>query len=416
MRRLTLALSAVLLSTAVALVASLFALPEVSKADRMASRGSLSAQEWQKSAGRAQYHNEDHIRAGSSHYATPTRLKAKPLKTDYYDFYDRWFAQDSDAPEALQAGDAVSEGSAPAPRAPAEALSAMEPSEAYSQVVDNASPRRFSARGWKVRSGVAPSHGEDFSYAWPARDPAPARFRVRIPATDYYTVYARWPTARGNNAATRFGISASSGVKWTEVDQRRDGGMWVRLGAYEMESGNRHAVRVSGDAKTEGRVVADAVMVVRGTQTAPPQGGGDTANKRGPDDGAMAGSARVKGLEVVRRARAHIGTPYRHSPPLPCQALRSEDCSCLTKTVFSKWLTLPDDPVEQWRMGESVAKPDLLPGDLVYFKEAGKANPITHVAIYSGSNNIIHASTYWGHVVERPMEQVSGYYGAKRLS
>jgi probable lipoprotein NlpC len=67
-------------------------------------------------------------------------------------------------------------------------------------------------------------------------------------------------------------------------------------------------------------------------------------------------------------------------------------------------------------MGERVAKSDLLPGDLVFFKEAGKANPITHVAIYSGSNNIIHASTYWGHVVERPLDQVSGYYGAKRLS
>jgi hypothetical protein len=28
---------------------------------------------------------------------------------------------------------------------------------------------------------------------------------------------------------------------------------------------------------------------------------------------------------------------------------------------------------------------------------------------------MIHASSYWGRVVERPMEHVSGYYGAKRL-
>jgi cell wall-associated NlpC family hydrolase len=415
-RRLTLALSAVLLSTAVALVVSLFALPEVSKADMIASRESASVQDWQESAGRAQYHNEDHIRAGSSQYVTPTRLKAKPPQTDYYAFYDRWFAQDGNTSEVLQAGDVVSEGSAPAPRAPAEALAAMEPSEAYSQVVDNASPQRFSARGWKEKPGGAPSYGKDYSYAWPASDPAPARFNVRIPATDYYTVYARWPAARGNNAATRFGISTSSGLKWTEVDQRRDGGMWVRLGAFEMETSNQRAVRISGDAKTEGRVVADAIMVVRGTQSAPIQGDRGTATESGPDEGTMAGSGRLKSLEVVRRARAHIGTPYRHSPPLPCQAFRSEDCSCLTKTVFSKWLTLPDDPVEQWRMGESVAKSDLLPGDLVFFKEAGEANPITHVAVYSGSDNIIHASTYWDHVVERPMEHVSGYYGAKRFS
>jgi hypothetical protein len=395
-RRLTLALSAVFLCTAVALVASHFALSETSKADRIASGGSFPGV---------------YAPAGSAQYATPTRVE--PPETDYYSFYDHWLAQQGDAPEVPQTGDAVSEGSTPEVQASAEALSAMKPSKAYSQVVDNASPRRFSARGWEERSGIAPSHGKDFSYAWPQRDPATARFRVRIPAKDYYTVYARWPAARGNNSGTRFGILTSSGTRWTEVDQRKDGGMWVRLGEYEMEAGYRHAVRISGGAKTEGRVVADAIMVVRGTQTAPPRG---DAARRESDGGATVGSGLLKGPEVVRRARAHIGTPYRHSPPLPCQAFRSEDCSCLTSTVFSKWLTLPDDPVAQWRMGESVAKSDLLPGDLVFFKEAGEANPITHVAIYSGSNNIIHASTYWGHVVERPMEQVSGYYGAKRLS
>ncbi len=149
----------------------------------------------------------------------------------------------------------------------------MKPSRTYSQVVDNASQRRFFARGWQKKSGIVPAYGKDFGFAWPQRDPATARFRMRIPATDRYTVYARWPAARGNNEATRFGVSTSSGIEWTEVDQRRDGAMWVRLGAYEMEEGNRRAVRVSGEAKTEGRVVVDAIMVVRGAQAAPPQGG-----------------------------------------------------------------------------------------------------------------------------------------------
>jgi cell wall-associated NlpC family hydrolase len=76
---------------------------------------------------------------------------------------------------------------------------------------------------------------------------------------------------------------------------------------------------------------------------------------------------------------------------------------------------MPDNPVEQWNVGRSVEKSDLRPGDLVFFKEAGEGYPITHVGIYSGSGNIIHASTYWGQVVERPMQYVSGYYGARRL-
>jgi cell wall-associated NlpC family hydrolase len=77
---------------------------------------------------------------------------------------------------------------------------------------------------------------------------------------------------------------------------------------------------------------------------------------------------------------------------------------------------LPDDPIGQWNVGRSVERSELRAGDLVFFKEAGEGYPITHVAVYSGSGNIIHASTYWGQVVERPMKYVGGYYGAKRLS
>ena len=76
---------------------------------------------------------------------------------------------------------------------------------------------------------------------------------------------------------------------------------------------------------------------------------------------------------------------------------------------------MPDDPVTQWNYGLNVAKSDLRPGDLVFFKEDGPSYPISHVGIYSGRGNIVHASSYWGGVVERPMEYIDGYYGAKRL-
>ncbi|MCA1687458.1 MAG: NlpC/P60 family protein [Actinobacteria bacterium] len=315
--------------------------------------------------------------------------------------YSHLPAQEESAPEVLEAegSSPVSEGSISQTRAPAEARSIMEPPEPYSQIIDNASSARFSAPGWEERTGGAQYHGKDYSYVEPSEVGPPARFRVEIPATDHYTVYARWPTLKGNNPATRFGVGTASGIKWIKVDQRRDGGMWVRLGAYEMEAGNYYAVQVSG-YRAKGRVVADAVMVVRGTQMAP------------PDTGA---GAQARGDDVVHRARNHIGTPYVHSPPGSCEAHRSEDCSCLTSLVYDKWLSMTDHPVEQWEYGREVEKSNLRPGDLVFFKEAGPSNPITHVAIYSGRGNIIHASAYWGEVVERPMEHVSGYYGAKRL-
>jgi cell wall-associated NlpC family hydrolase len=197
-----------------------------------------------------------------------------------------------------------------------------------------------------------------------------------------------------------------------EVDQRKDGGTWVRLGAYRMEESDRYSIQVSGRSKADGRIVADAVMVVAGTQAAP-QDPNDSATGGGGGTPVIGGD--VVASEVIERARMHLGTTYMHSPPMPCQAYQSEDCSCFTSLVFSKWVSMPDNPIDQWQFGHYVEKSDLRPGDLVFFKEAGPDQPITHVAIYSGGGNIIDASAYWGHVVEKPMKYVDGYYGARRL-
>jgi cell wall-associated NlpC family hydrolase len=390
-RWLILALSAVCLSGGAAVWVLLFVASESALSER---RG--------ESAVAAQYDGEGAGHARPPRGATPVRSGVEDANTDYDTDYARWLEQENNALEAsgLGSSDPVSEGSISGSSAPAEELSIMQPPEPYSQVVDNASPGRFSEVGWKKSTGgKARYYGKDYSYVDPSEAGYPARFRVEIPATDHYTVYARWPAAEGNNAATRFGVSTTSGIEWIKVDQRIDGGMWVRLGAYEMEAGNRYAVQVSG-YRAKGRVVADSVMVVRGTQVTPP--------------GADAGS-QARGGAVVQRARNHIGTPYVHSPPGSCEARRSEDCSCLTSLVYGEWLEMPDHPVEQWEYGREVERSNLRPGDLVFFKEAGISDPITHVGIYSGRGNMIHASSYWGRVVERPMEHVSGYYGAKRL-
>jgi cell wall-associated NlpC family hydrolase len=405
MYRLQSALSAVSLAAGVAVVVSIF----------VVSAGALPPRDGGESASEAQYKGRGTISTDSEKGPGP----------GYYRFYDRWKEEDTPPADALSVK-SPSQGSEPTSQAPARALSIMEPPNPYSQVVDNASSRHFySARGeWKKSNNRLTRYGKNYRYVRPAKDVTPAWFKVRIPTEGFYSVYARWPAATGNNPKTRFQISTASGLKKVRVNQRRDGGVWMRLGAYKMNAGNRYSVRVAGRSKAEGRVVADAVMVVAGTQAAPLAGNDGTSS----DGGASAtyGAFSVGGetttndnavvSEVIERARTHLGTPYRHSPPMPCTAYQSEDCSCFTSLVFSEWVTMPDNPVGQWYMGESVEKSDLLPGDLVFFKEAGPNRPITHVGIYAGRGNILHASTYWGQVVESPLNAVDGYYGARRLT
>jgi cell wall-associated NlpC family hydrolase len=133
------------------------------------------------------------------------------------------------------------------------------------------------------------------------------------------------------------------------------------------------------------------------------------------DDAVVTTDGRPK--NIVSVGRRHIGTPYRPSPPGLCRAFRSEDCSCFTRLVFKHFgKTLPESPVKQWQSGRNIARSDLRPGDLVFFKEAGRSRPITHVGIYSGRGNLLHASNYFGKVVESKMRYVRGYSGAKRLN
>ena len=77
---------------------------------------------------------------------------------------------------------------------------------------------------------------------------------------------------------------------------------------------------------------------------------------------------------------------------------------------------MPDSPVLQYQYGHKVrSRSNLKRGDLVFFKERGYGRPITHVGIYSGNGYILHASSYFGKVVNSKMKYIRGYYGARRI-
>lgn len=134
----------------------------------------------------------------------------------------------------------------------------------YAMNVDNETPNRFlQPAGW-ARSAAYPgqSVGRNYSFAPQGSGPG-AHFKVSIPTAGPYAVYARWPAARNHNRATPFGVVTPSGVKWVRVNQRTNGGRWVKLGNFGLAAGDSYRVVVSRAGRGGGRVVADAVRVVR---------------------------------------------------------------------------------------------------------------------------------------------------------
>lgn len=93
------------------------------------------------------------------------------------------------------------------------------------------------------------------------------------------------------------------------------------------------------------------------------------------------------GNEVVERAEQYIGTPYRSGGT----TTNGVDCSGLTFAVYrAVGVKLPRSSDEQVRIGEPVSRDHLAPGDLIFF---GSQSSISHVGIYAGDGEFIHAST-----------------------
>ncbi len=101
------------------------------------------------------------------------------------------------------------------------------------------------------------------------------------------------------------------------------------------------------------------------------------------DDEPAAATGGSKGARALAYARAQLGDPYRFASAGP----NSFDCSGLTYAAWkSVGVSLPRSSRSQAGAGTSVSKSNLQPGDLVFFY-----SPISHVALYAGNGQIIHA-------------------------
>jgi hypothetical protein len=129
---------------------------------------------------------------------------------------------------------------------------------------------------------------------------------------------------------------------------------------------------------------------------------------------AQPAGMRVDGSDVVVRAMALLDTPYRYGGRTPA----GFDCSGFVGYVVaeSSGLLLPRRSEEQSRLGEELARKDLLPGDLVFFNTLGRR--FSHVGIYIGDGQFVHAPARRGRVRVESLDDrywSARYNGARRL-
>ena len=118
---------------------------------------------------------------------------------------------------------------------------------------------------------------------------------------------------------------------------------------------------------------------------------------------------------VALQALAHLGTPYRVSGLSPQTGF---DCSGLVAYVYREGagMALPRNTFDLSRLGESVDRAALRPGDLVFYNT--QRRDYSHVGIYLGEERFIHAPSSGGEVrVEnlRADYWTRRYNGARRI-
>ncbi len=116
---------------------------------------------------------------------------------------------------------------------------------------------------------------------------------------------------------------------------------------------------------------------------------------------------------IIDTGKSLIGTPYVWGGTTP----KGFDCSGFVQYIFRvNGVNIPRISQSQYAMGTHVSKSELQPGDLVFFFNTNK-NVITHVGVYIGNGQFVHASSYYGITIGELESSYyrNRFYGATRI-
>ena len=124
-------------------------------------------------------------------------------------------------------------------------------------------------------------------------------------------------------------------------------------------------------------------------------------------------SAPIK-LSMLNSINKYKGVPYKWGG----DTMRGMDCSGFTMKVYeeSARTTIPHRAASQYKLGAKISRKKLKFGDLVFFRDI-ESKGVSHVGIYVGNDNFVHASLSKG-VVTSSMSQPyykKRYVSARRL-
>jgi cell wall-associated NlpC family hydrolase len=116
---------------------------------------------------------------------------------------------------------------------------------------------------------------------------------------------------------------------------------------------------------------------------------------------------------VLEVAQSRIGAPYRYGGAGP----DAFDCSGLVTYAHREvGIAVPRTAAQQFAAATPVARKDLRPGDLVFFRLDSRN--VSHVGIYAGDDRFVHAPQRGGQVRMASLDEEHfrrSFAGAGRL-
>ncbi|MGR7026406.1 C40 family peptidase [Geodermatophilus sp. URMC 62] len=162
-------------------------------------------------------------------------------------------------------------------------------------------------------------------------------------------------------------------------------------------------------ARRSFRGIAVAAIAGAGIALSPLPASAAAGDSAGTAVAAAPAAASSSAAQVaVDTALAQVGDPYVYGATGP----NSFDCSGLTSFSYkAAGISIPRTSKAQSTFGTPVAKANLQPGDLVFFY-----TPVSHVGMYIGNGQMVHASTAGKPVAVVNLDSMPSYVGARRVA